>query len=164
MSERFRWPRAVQLIHWTVAALFFSNYFLVEGGEQYHEYSGWIILALIGLRLFYGLTFAPAPARIEDIKPSFSGIKRHLHELKTQQRGENGHNPMGAIAVWLMWIILALAAVTGWLQDTDFGFEHGVYEWHSMLVNGLYYFVGVHLLAVLITSWLTRRNLIKTML
>ncbi len=163
MSDRFRWPRTVQLIHWTVAALFFSNHFLVDGCDKYHQYSGWMILALVALRLLYGLTFAPAPARLRDIKPSFAGIKQHLHELKTRQPGEKGHNPLGAMAVWLMWITLALAAFTGWLQDTDFGFEHGVYEWHAMLVNGLYYFVGLHLLAVFMTSWLTRRNLLKTM-
>ncbi|WP_448217907.1 cytochrome b/b6 domain-containing protein [Endozoicomonas sp. 2B-B] len=164
MSKKFQWPRTVQLIHWTVALLFFSNHFLIDGYSEYHAYSGWVILALVGLRLLYGVTFAPAPARLRDIKPSFSGIKQHLYELKTRQQGKNGHNPMGAIAVWLIWIALALAAFTGWLQDTDFGFEHNVYEWHSMLVNGLYYFVGLHLLAVFITSWLTRRNLVKTML
>ena len=163
-SKPFRWPRTVQLIHWTVAALFLSNHFLVEGGDKFHEYSGWSILALVGLRLLYGISLAPKPARLKDIRPSVAGVRQHLHELKTRQHGEDGHNPIGAMAVWCMWITLALAAFTGWLQDTDFGFEHGVYEWHSMLVNGLYYFVGLHLVAVFITSWLTRRNLVKTMI
>lgn len=163
-SDSFRWPRLVQLIHWSIALLFTANHFFVEGGEEFHEYFGWSILALVTLRLLYGISFAPTPARLRDLIPTPSGIREHLNDLKQRRSHGAGHNPLGAMAVWMMWLCLALAAFTGWLQDTDFGYEYGVFEWHGLLVNGLFYFAGIHLLAVLFTSWRTRQNLVKTMI
>ncbi len=164
MSKPFQWPGTVKLIHWSLVVLFFSNQFLFDGGSYYHTYAGWGILILVCVRLLYGMTYAKTPARLRDIGFSVKGIQQHLHELKEGNYQPYGHNPMGAISVWFMWVILILCAFTGWLQDTDFGLEHSVYEWHSLLVNGLFYFVGIHLLAVVITSFFSRRNLIKSML
>lgn len=164
MSEPFRWPGVVKLIHWSVVVLFFSNQFLFGGGSQYHTYAGWGILLLVCLRLLYGMTFAKTPARLRDICFSIKGVEHHLQELKEGNYQPHGHNPLGAMAVWFMWTMLLLCAFTGWLQDTDFGLEQGVYEWHSLLVNSLFYFTGIHLLAIVITSLFSRKNLVKSML
>ncbi|MRI32242.1 nickel-dependent hydrogenase cytochrome b-type subunit [Endozoicomonas sp. OPT23] len=165
MSDSFRWPRLVQFIHWSVATLFLANHFVTEGGDELHEYFGWSILALIGLRIGYGLLLAPEPAKISSMTTSPAKIREHLEELKAGDVPElAGHNPLGVIAVWLMWFSLAGAAFTGWLQDTDFGFDYVVYEWHSWLVDGLLIFAAIHLAAVVLTSWRSRKNLIKTML
>ncbi len=165
MSEPFRWPRFVQFVHWSIAVLFLANQFVTEGGDELHEYFGWSILILVGLRIGYGLLLAPEPARISNMSTSPAEIKEHLQELKAGEVTEHsGHNPLGILAVWLMWVCLAGTAFTGWLQDTDFGFDYAVYEWHSWLVDGLLVFAGIHLLAVALTSWRSRKNLIKTMI
>ena len=165
MSDSFRWPRFVQLIHWSIAVLFLANQFVTEGGDTLHEYFGWSIMALVAIRIGYGLLFAPSPARISSMKTSPGKIREHLKELRTGEPVEHrGHNPLGIIAVWLMWLCLAGAALTGWLQDTDFGFDHAVYEWHSWLVDGLLGFAALHLFAVVFTSWRSRKNLLKTMI
>ena len=58
MSKRFQWPVPVRILHWSIASFFLANHFIVEGGEQWHEYFGWSILTLVSLRLLYGITLA----------------------------------------------------------------------------------------------------------
>ncbi|MDM3872441.1 cytochrome b/b6 domain-containing protein [Porticoccus sp. W117] len=164
MPATAKWDIVVRVIHWSVAALFLTNYFYTEPGYDAHINIGWIILSLVGLRLLWGLTFAKGPNHLKDFLPRRRTAGEHLQHIKHRQQPNTvGHNPFGAIAIYLMWLGLASAAFTGWLQDTDWGFDNGVDIWHRRIVQWLFYLVIVHVSAVVLTSLWLRVNLIRAM-
>ncbi|SQI42536.1 Cytochrome b [Leminorella richardii] len=75
-----------------------------------------------------------------------------------------GHNPLGAIAIWLFWLLLPVVAFTGWAQDTSLIDRWPVEEWHLWLVNAVTALVCLHVLAVVGVSLWLRKNLIAAML
>ena len=159
-----RWDILVRLIHWSVAGLFLANYYYTDPGYDAHINIGWIILGLVGLRLLWGVTLAKGPNHLRDFVPTPSRAQRHIHEIKTRQRPAGvGHNPFGSCAIYLLWTGLAAASLTGWLQDTDWGFDNGVDIWHRQVVQWLFILIVVHVSAVILTSLWLRTNLIRAM-
>ncbi|WP_042029627.1 cytochrome b/b6 domain-containing protein, partial [Aeromonas jandaei] len=55
-------------------------------------------------------------------------------------------------------------AGSGWFQNTETGFELGADEWHEWCVVALQGLIGLHLLAIVFTSWRQRSNLVIRML
>lgn len=158
------WDWLVRLVHWSVAGLFLYNYFWSSHGSIVHMNIGWTLMGLVITRLLWGL-FAKPPARLTSFFPTPQRIKTHVYELKQREQPANvGHNPFGAIAIFLMWFGLIFAAFTGWFMDTDWGFEHDVYEWHELTVELLFYLICVHVSAVVIMSFWLKRNLIRAMI
>ena len=159
------WHWITRCTHWTIAILFFLNYFFTEPGYEVHIYIGWTIFGLVLLRVIWGTTFAKGPNHIKNFIPTKSGLKTHLSELKTRQAVDHiGHNAFGSFAIFLIWACLLAAAFTGWLQDTDWGFDNGVDDWHESIVDFLWILAVIHILAVIFTSIWLRRNLIKQMI
>lgn len=76
-----------------------------------------------------------------------------------------GHNPLGQYAVYIMWLLITLLGLTGWLSRTDqYWGEDWPVDMHIMLSFLLQGMVVLHLLAVVVMSVLERRNLIRGML
>ncbi len=159
------WDVVTRSIHWLVAVLFLANYFYTEEGYTVHMYVGWTIFGLVIFRIIWGFSYARGPNRITNFLPTPNSLKEHIKELKTRQAQEPiGHNAFGSCATFLMWFGLLSAVFTGWLQDTDWGFDNDVNEWHEFLVESLWILVIIHVSAVIVTSLWLRRNLIKQML
>ena len=160
-----KWDPVVRLIHWAVAGLFLANYFYTDPGYDAHINIGWIILSLVGARLLWGLTLAKGPNHLGNFLPRPSKAREHLNHIRHRQTPNTvGHNPFGTIAIYLLWLGLASAAFTGWLQDTDWGFDNDVDIWHRRIVQWVFYLVIVHVSAVILTSLWLRVNLIRAMI
>ncbi|WP_448248826.1 cytochrome b/b6 domain-containing protein [Thalassotalea agariperforans] len=158
------WDWLVRLTHWSVAVLFLTNYYLTEKGSENHEYVGWTLLGLIVTRLLWGVTLAAGPNRLSAFVPNVTSVKQHFLELKTRKAEKGvGHNPFGAIAIYLMWAGLISCSLTGWGMDTDWGFENDVDQWHEFAVDFTFAIVCVHVSAVTLVSFWLRKNLIKAM-
>ena len=159
------WDLIVRSVHWMVAGLFLTNYFYTEPGYEAHVNIGWIIFGLVIFRIIWGCSLAKGPNRISNFLPSLSGFSEHIQELRYRKPSNLiGHNAVGSCAIFMMWFGLLSAAFTGWLQDTDWGFENDIYQWHELIVDGLWYLVVIHISAVILTSLWLRRNLIKQMI
>lgn len=164
-TDHNSWDPLVRIIHWSVAGLFIVNYFFTEHGYALHQNIGWAILGLVVVRILWGVTLARGPNRLTSFIPSLAGAREHLVELKSRSTPANtGHNAFGAVAIYLFWVGLIAAAVTGWLQDTDWGFERDVGDWHEWIVEALWILVIVHISAVVMTSLWLRKNLILQMI
>lgn len=163
-STAIGWDWLVRIAHWSVAALFLSNYFLTEKGSEIHEYVGWSLLGLIVTRLLWGMSFAAGPNRLSAFVPTIASAKRHITELTTRKAEEHvGHNPFGAMAIYLMWVGLITIVLTGWGMDTDWGFDNDVDQWHELAVDLTFAVVCLHVCAVVSVSLWLRKNLIKAM-
>lgn len=169
MASRVRelviWDPWVRIFHWGTASLFLLEYWWLEGGEAPHEYAGYAIGALLTLRLIWG-GIGSRNARFSSFWPTPARLGRHLRQLRQRQFDPTeGHNPLGALMILLMLLLLALTAVSGWMQGLDpFWGEDWVARLHEYAANSLMWAVGLHVSAVLLMSRYSGLRLVRTMI
>lgn len=171
------WDLPTRLFHWAltvcVAGLFATAY--VPGASiEHHARFGYAVLTLLLFRLVWGFagghwsrfsTFFPRPAE----------MRAYLRGDPTLQ-SRPGHNPIGALAVFLMLLVLAVQVGSGLLTDDEIAFtgplnryvsasfgltatawHTGPGQWMAVAV------VALHLLAIVFYLLVRRRNLIGPM-
>lgn len=164
MSHQFIWDKVVRLTHWSVAIIVIANFFITEEGESLHQYLGYTAVGLVTVRLLWAATLASYPARLRDLTPTLAGFTRHWQEIKSRQATQStGHNAFGLLAVWLMWGCIIGLGVTGYVSETDWGIMNDVSEWHELIATILQATVFLHIIAVFLTGWWLKYNLVKTM-
>lgn len=114
------WDPLVRICHWSVAALFLLNYWLLEGGEDPHEWAGYAIAALLLVRVAWGFV-GPHNARFASFWPTPARLRRHWRQLRQRRFDDpgEGHNPAGALMILFLMSLLAVAAISGWMQGLD---------------------------------------------
>ncbi|HDY7838387.1 TPA: cytochrome b/b6 domain-containing protein [Vibrio vulnificus] len=165
MTNTFKWDWVVRATHWTVAVLFFANFFVLEEGSEWHRWAGYLILLSLSLRLAWGLV-VESPARLTRFLPSVSAALAHLKEVVSNRQDKHlGHNPAGAVMIWLLWSLLIATAGSGWLTESDlFWGEEWLEEVHEVLANLTLVAVALHVSAVIFMSKWNRKNYLKSML
>ena len=107
------WDPVVRLTHWGIAVSVLANALVTEGGSLLHVSLGWLVLALLLLRLVWG-ALGPAEARFSAFPPNPLAALRHLGQLASGRvRDYPSHNPAGAMMAYAFWACLALVTVTG---------------------------------------------------
>jgi len=164
MKEVKVWDIFVRVFHWSVVAIVFLNFTLFEEGTT-HEYLGYILLVFLLFRLIWGF-IGTKYARFANFLPSIAKVKIHLADLKnTGESKHMGHNPIGAVMVFNLYITLILVSFTGWLGVTDqFWGTEWVEEVHEFFANYLLLSVFLHIGGVLFESIRTGVNLISAMI
>lgn len=169
MSSRadILWPWWVRLTHWLVAAgviaLWIMSYIWYET-DWLHRTVGYAVLTIIAVRIVGGCLTTVNSVRF--YLPSWRDIRIHLAEMRQGYIApHHGHNPLGQWAVYLIWLFIAVLALTGWLSRTDalWGEDWPV-DLHAMLSLGLLGLIVVHVLAVLLMSQLSGRHLLSQMI
>lgn len=159
------WDLPVRLIHWLMVVCFFGAYITAEIVELkiVHFTLGYTLAALISVRIAWGF-FGTTHAR-------FSNFVRHpkaaIHYLQSMIRRvpttDVGHNPAGALAILALLSFGLLVTLTGWLTLHEI-----VGEWaedvHEVLANIMLGIVLVHIVAVVVGSFLHRENLVRAMI
>lgn len=157
------WDAPVRLLHGLMALSLAGAWLTAEadGWRAVHISFGFTLAGAMVLRLIWGFV-GTGPARFANFVRGPAAVVGHLRALLAGRAGPHaGHNPAGG------WAVLALLAAglatggTGWLawQGGDVG-----EELHEAVANGLLLLVGVHVAAVLLTSWLARDRLVPAML
>lgn len=157
------WSLPVRITHWLVALGVLVNLWN-ETGRQ-HRWIGYAVLFLVLVRIVYGNWFSSAPSS-RFYWPRTHQIKQHLFNL-VQRREEDlqGHNPLGQLAVYVMWVLIALLAFTGWLSRIDrYWGEDWVVDIHIALSDMLLMMIVLHILVVVTVSWWQNTHLIKRMI
>jgi cytochrome b len=164
------WSWFVRLTHWLVAILVIINFFNDTG--WWHRVIGYILIALVFSRLLFGL-IAGRKASIDTTAqaarmwwPSLADIKQHLREIGAGRLTPSlGHNPLGQLAAYAIWLLIFGLACTGWLSRTDMLWgEDWPVDVHRWFSNALQIMVLVHITAVILMSRLQKQNLILSML
>jgi cytochrome b len=156
------WPLTVRITHWLVAAIVLTNF--VNDTGYWHRVIGYVCLVLIVIRIIHGVKTRTAYTRF--YWPTSQAILQHLREVRVGTLTEHlGHNPLGQLAVYVMWLLIALLGLTGWLSRTDaYWGEEWPVDLHSYLSDALMLMVILHLLAIAIVSKLQKQNLVKRMI
>jgi cytochrome b len=107
------WDPVVRLTHWGIAVAVLLNALVTEGGSLTHVSLGWLGMALLLLRLIWGV-LGPAEARFSAFPPNPAAAVRHLGALLAgTPREHRSHNPAGALMVYAFWLALCTVIVTG---------------------------------------------------
>ena len=122
---------------------------------------GYGAAAVVVARLLWAM-FAGGTAGLAALKPSLKGTL----SLPARRRAANpGHDPLGLWMVWLLWALVLLLGVTGWMSRLDaFWGDDGIRDIHAALAQALLIAVAVHLSGVVAMSWRWRENLVAAML
>jgi cytochrome b len=157
-----------------MAVLFGLSWWTGKSGRlEWHRWSGYVLLAVLVFRVCWGF-FGSSTARFTQF---LRGPREILAYVKGRWPLAPGHNPLGALSVLaLLLLMLAQVALGLFAVDID-GIESGPLaihvsfetgrlcaEWHHTLFGALQIFIGLHIAAVLFYVFVKRENLIGAML
>ena len=188
------WDPLIRIFHWTLVVSFVVAYLSGEELDQLHLWSGYLITGLLIFRLLWGFVgskharfrdFLYSPRQILDYgKSLLSGRpKRYL-----------GHNPAGAVMVFMLLFSLSFTVASGllldagvgssavaqlgqsvlpakaWADDDDEDEEHEgkenelLEEVHEFFANLTLLLVFLHIAGVIVSGRLHRENLVRAMI
>ena len=154
------WDAAVRLLHWSLAALVLLDLWLDDGGWL-HRTLGYVAAGVVVARLLWAM-LAGGSAGLTTLKPSLRGT---LSYLRSGAPRRPGHDPLGVWMIWLLWSLVLLLGVTGWISRLDaFWGDDGIRDIHAWLADALLIAVAVHLSGIVAMSWRWRENLVAAML
>lgn len=156
------WDLPVRVFHWLLAASFAGAWLTAEhdSWRLLHVTLGCTVLVLAVLRLAWGVV-GTRHARFGDFVRGPREALRYLGGLvRGKPRHYVGHNPAGGLAV-LALLALAVTAAASGLATYTLGDAYE--DLHEVLANLMLALVGVHVAAVIVSSWLHRENLVAAM-
>ena len=159
------WDLVTRIFHWSLVIAFCTAQLTAEEWDSAHEYSGYVILGLVGFRLIWGL-IGPTNVRFFEFIKSPKTIMKHLTGLMTGHHiAESGHNPAGGAMVVVLLGWLAVTALTGWMSIPLSGsFAEILEDTHEFLGEFSLLLVASHIAGVIVMSILERQNLAKSMI
>ncbi len=188
------WDPLVRVTHWAVAAAVIANGLFNQGGGTLHVWIGWGVMALLIVRLVWGVVGTEA-ARFSAFPPNPIAAIKHLVALARGSVSDYpSHNPAGALMVYALWASLTMIAVTGlvmtegkspvtiaeekaavaagdWsvlVTDTDSTAQPSNDRWakevHEVLANLVLVLAALHVVGVGVEQRALRRSLIRPML
>jgi cytochrome b len=164
-SSTLVWDLPVRVFHWLLV-LCFAGAWITAESEHWrlvHVTLGYTMAALVAFRVVWGLlgtryarfaSFVRGPRAVVAYLRSLSGTKPEHH---------TGHNPAGALAIVGLLALIAVTAATGWAAYSEIGGDW-LEEVHEVAANGLLALVLIHLVGVVVGSWVHRENLVRAML
>lgn len=173
------WDPFVRIFHWALVLSFFIAYITEEDFLTIHTFAGYTVLALILLRIFWGV-IGTRHARFSDFTYSPQTIKNFIKDtLNLKAKRYLGHNPAGGAMILLMIMSLLITTLTGlavygieeqagplsnwYIQNNSFWgdfFE----ETHEFFANFTLFLVIIHVAGVIVESFIHKENLVKSMI
>lgn len=159
------WDLPTRLFHWSLVASFAIAFLTAESEKlrDIHVVAGYTLAGLIAFRLLWGFLgggysrfaeFLPTPRKVADyLKSLIDGKPQHYV----------GHNPAGAVAIFLLLGFGMVAAASGWATYESVG-GHLMEELHEGASNGMMAIVVIHIVGVVVSSWLHHENLVTAMI
>lgn len=169
------WDLPVRLIHWSFAVLLPGLWWTGEDGDlSTHTLIGYVLLALVLFRLVWGV-IGTSTARFATFVRGPVAIARYLRGER--ERSGIGHNPLGALSVIALLLLLSVQIGFGlFAQDID-GIESGpltylvdydtadwAREMHHLVFNLLLGMIVLHLAAILYYRLVKREDLVTPMI
>jgi cytochrome b len=172
------WDIGVRAFHWLLVVLVVNAWVTAEWGDmemRWHKWNGYAIFFILAFRLAWGFLGGHTARFINFIYGPVKIFAYARGLLARKPPKYLGHNPLGALMVLLMLVVL-LAQVASGLFSSDGLFAYGplsglvsesraedfalIHEWGFYLVLLL---VVMHVGAIMIYQFVLRENLIKPM-
>jgi cytochrome b len=175
------WDPVTRLWHWVLAFAVALNWtfgtYMSFDTVKWHFYTGYLILGLMAFRILWGF-IGPAPIRFAAFIPTPASLLQYLKTVhRREPSGTPGHNPLGALSVIAMLVVITAQGCTGLFIETDDFFEYGPLNgyvsektadfmsgWHHYLSDVILILVILHVAAIVFYLLWKRENLIKPMI
>lgn len=175
INKRIRiWDLPTRLFHWLLVVAVAGAVGTGQVGGSLIEWHGRIGLLIVGLlafRLAWGL-IGSTYARFAQFIPTPPRISAYLRG----ERRTEGHNPLGALSVFALLILLTAQTLTGLAANDDIAFFGPLFELagkelsnrltglHHLMSDGLLILVGLHVAAIVFYARIRKQNLVKPMI
>ncbi len=173
--ERIKvWDLPTRVFHWLLVVLIVAAVATGKIGGGAIEWHGKIGLAIFGtivFRIVWGLV-GSSHARFASFIPSPTSLRAHLNGRWTGV----GHNPLGALSVLALLVLICIQVGTGLFGNDDIAFqgplfhliEKSMSDWltgiHKWSINLLVALIALHLGAIFFYAKIKKDNLVKPML
>ena len=107
------WDFPTRIFHWSLVFFFSFSYLSGDELEDFHSYSGYIIIGLLIFRVIWGFIGSPYARFSSFIYPPNIIIEYTQALLKGNPKHYYGHNPLGGLMVFALLGALALTTFTG---------------------------------------------------
>ncbi len=168
------WDLPVRIFHWTLTVVVTIAIISAELDDdlmEIHGKAGITIIGLVVFRLIWGI-IGSTHARFANFVPGLSDIRSYM-----KGRWKNvGHNPIGALSVLALLLLLAAQAGTGLFANDDIDFTGPLANLvettlsdqltgiHHLLANFLLGLIALHIIAIGFYFFVKKDNLIKPMI
>lgn len=172
------WDLPIRLVHWSFVVLLPWLWWTAKNGDMdTHLKLGTAMLTLVVFRILWGL-FGSSTARFGSFVRGPVTVARYLRGLFGKE-GEPivGHNPLGALSVIALLLLLAAQVGFGLVaQDTDglysgplnylvdYDTAEAARDWHELGFNVILAVVAVHVFAIVFYLAVKRDNLVGPMI
>jgi cytochrome b len=177
-EKRLVWDLPTRLFHWLLALDILGLYLTAEPGTptmEWHFRLGYVALGLVVFRIVWGF-IGPRHARFSTFLTGPRALFRYLsHFFRRDSIAAPGHNPVGALMVIALLIMVGLQAISGLFTSDDIVFagpyNGGVSSETANLMGSIHHrnfsilqwAILLHVLAVLFYLFFKRQNLIGAM-
>jgi len=155
------WDAPLRAFHWLLVATIIFAFLSAEEGSpiaRWHITAGWVAGLLIAFRLVWGVVGGQNARFSSFVQPTH--VWTHIRGVMARRSERSvGHNPLGGLSTILILAWIAAVVFSGVRLLSGTSGE----DLHETLANLLLVLIGVHVVAVLIMSFLTRENLIGAM-
>lgn len=165
MEKILVWDLPTRVGHWLLVSAFILAW-LTGDSEEWrlvHVAAGYAMATVLIFRIFWGLagtryarfaSFLFWPGQVFEY---FSGL------LKGKATHWVGHNPAGSYSVFMLILLGAATATSGWASYQEMAGEWAE-EWHEILAYLMLLVVILHVVGVVLSSIAHREKLILSML
>lgn len=167
-GEQPVWDAVLRGLHGLLAvsviAAWLLGDWLHQPDHEWHEWLGYLALAVAVVRLGWGLA-GPRHARFASFVRGPAATWAYARALLRHREPRYlGHNPLGG---WMVVVLLGnvvITGVSGWLGTTDaFWGEPWVQDTHALAGQLFLPLVALHVAGVVFTSWRHRESLARAM-
>jgi len=159
------WDAPVRVFH-GLMVLSFAGAYLTAESERWrllHVTLGYTMAGLVGFRILWGLV-GTRHARFNSFVRGPAAVRRYLLALlRGQPEHHVGHNPAGALAIVAMLALTLASAASGWSVYSQIGGDW-LEEVHEFAGNLMLAIIGVHIVGVMLASWMNHENLTRAMI
>jgi len=159
------WDIFVRVTHWAIAALAIGELTIFDEDWAIHRWAGYVILALVVLRLVWGL-IGSRHARFSAFPPSLQAAREHMAGLRCGVHSPYlSHNPLGALMAYNLWASMIVAGMTGIaITNGSFWGISLVEGLHALAANWILVSVILHVGGIIFETRRSNVNLVRAMI
>lgn len=171
------WDLPVRIVHWALVLAIIGSWTTHRLGPVYftwHVVCGCTVIVLVTFRIVWGF-LGTRHARFSSFIRGPRAVRSYLRGTAAMQAAIPGHNPLGAISVVLMLLLLLAQGLTGLFANDAIANTGPLYGWvsgstsdlltsiHHRVFFALEVLIPLHIAAVLFYAFVKRVQLIGPM-
>ncbi len=178
-KKPLKWDLGVRLFHWALVVAVTTSLLLGHFGpfvKTWHFWSGYAVGGLLIFRFAWGF-IGGRHARFADFLYAPGTLFSYIKTLPRRRPSEwSGHNPLGSLAVFAFFFVLAAQVITGLIADDEImnrgPFADWVSEsarleataWHHTLSDVVLVLIALHIAAIAFYAVWKREDLLTPMI